>query len=80
MVTSLVQFYYHLMLLEWFQNFDMMMLSMYEILCQMSQILLEHLQLLCCPSHSRFLNSLMHLQILSLWFRCSLGQVNHTNQ
>ena len=41
MVTSLVQFYYHIMLPEWFQNFDMMMLSMYEILCQMSQILLS---------------------------------------
>ena len=41
MVTSLVQFYYHIMLLEWIQNFDMMMLSVYEILCQMSQILLS---------------------------------------
>ena len=28
----------------------------------MSQIFSEHLQPLCCPSHSRFLNSLMHLQ------------------
>ena len=37
MVTSLVQFYYHIMLLEWFQSFDVMMLSVYEILCQMSQ-------------------------------------------
>ena len=37
MVTSLVQFYYHIMLLEWFQNFDVTMLSVYEILCQMSQ-------------------------------------------
>ena len=37
MDTSLVQFYYHLMLLGWTQNFDMMMLSVYEILCQMSQ-------------------------------------------
>ena len=37
MVTSLVQFYYHIMLLEWFQNLDVMMLSVYEILCQMSQ-------------------------------------------
>ena len=37
MDTSLVQFYYHIMLLEWFQNFDVMMLSVYEILCQMSQ-------------------------------------------
>ena len=37
MVTSLVQIYYHIMLLEWIQNFDMMMLSVYEILCQMSQ-------------------------------------------
>ena len=37
MDTSLVQFYYHIMLLEWTQNFDMMLLSEYEILCQMSQ-------------------------------------------
>ena len=37
MDTSLVQFYYHIMLLEWFQNFDMVMLSVYEILCQMSK-------------------------------------------
>ena len=37
MDTSLVQFYYHIMLPTWFQNFDMMMLSVYEILCQMSQ-------------------------------------------
>ena len=37
MDTSLVQFYYHIMLLEWIRNFDMMMLSVYEILCQMSQ-------------------------------------------
>ena len=37
MVTSLVQFYYHIMLPERIQNFDMMMLSVYEILCQMSQ-------------------------------------------
>ena len=28
----------------------------------MSQIFSEHLQPLCCPSYSRFLNSLMHLQ------------------
>ena len=28
----------------------------------MSQIFSEHLQPLCCPSHPRFLNSLMHLQ------------------
>ena len=41
MDTSLVQFYYHIMLLEWFQNFDMMMLSVYEILCQMSQSFLS---------------------------------------
>ena len=37
MDTSLVQFYHHIMLPEWFQNFDMVMLSVYEILCQMSQ-------------------------------------------
>ena len=57
MVTSLVQFYYHIILLEWIQNFDMMMLSVYEILCQMSQILLEHLQLLCCRSFARSSNA-----------------------
>ena len=27
MDTSLVQFYYHIMLLEWIQNFDMMMIE-----------------------------------------------------
>ena len=37
MVISLAQFYYHIMLLGWTQNFDMMLLSVYEILCQMSQ-------------------------------------------
>ena len=37
MDTSLVQFYYHILLQEWIQNFDMMLLSVYEILCQMSQ-------------------------------------------
>ena len=37
MDTSLVQFYYHIMLLGWTQNFDMMLLSVYEILCQMSE-------------------------------------------
>ena len=37
MDTSLVQFYYHIMLLGWTQNFDMMLLGVYEILCQMSQ-------------------------------------------
>ena len=37
MITSLVQIYYHIMLIEWFQNFDVMMLGVYEILCQMSQ-------------------------------------------
>ena len=58
MVTSLVQFYYHIILLEWIQNFDMMMLSVYEILCQMSQILLEHLQLLCCQNFARSPNAL----------------------
>ena len=46
----------------------------------MSQIFSEHLQPLCCPSHPRFLNSLMHLQIPSSCFRCAFGQINHTNQ
>ena len=57
MDTSLVQFYYHIMLLEWFQNFDMMMLSVYEILCQMSQNPFEHLQLLCCRNFARSSNA-----------------------
>ena len=57
MDTSLVQFYYHIMLLEWIQNFDMMMLSVYIILCQMSQIHLEHLQLLCCLNFDRNSNA-----------------------
>ena len=57
MVISLVQFYYHIMLLEWFQNLDMVMLSVYEILCQMSQILLEQLQLLCCRNFARSPNA-----------------------
>ena len=34
MDRSLVQFYYHIMLLGWTQNFDMMILSVYEILCK----------------------------------------------
>ena len=46
----------------------------------MSQIFSEHLQPLCCPSHPRFPNSLMHLQIPSSCFRCAFGQINHTNQ
>ena len=40
-------------------------------LCMSLKSIFEHLQPLCYPSLSRFLNSLMHLQILSLWFRCS---------
>ena len=41
MVISLVQFYYHIMLPEWFQNFDMMMLSVYAILAKCLKILLS---------------------------------------
>ena len=40
----------------------------------------EHLQPLCCPSHPRSLNSLMHLQIPSSRFDVPLGQINHTNR
>ena len=57
MVTSLVQFFYHIMLPEWIQNLVMMMMSVYVILCQMSQILLEHLQLLCCRNFARNSNA-----------------------
>ena len=46
----------------------------------MSQIFSEHLQPLCCPSHPRFLSSLMHLQILSSRFNVPLCQLNHTNR
>ena len=46
----------------------------------MSQILSKHLQPLCYPSHPRFLNSLMHLQIPSFRSDVALGQFNHTNQ
>ena len=40
----------------------MMMLSGYATILQDVSNLFEHLQPLCCLSHPRFLNSLMHLQ------------------
>ena len=40
--------------------------------------LFEHLQPLCCPSHPRFLNSLMHLQIPSSVSDVLVGQIKHT--
>ena len=46
----------------------------------MSQIFSEYLQPLCCPSHPRFLSSLMQLQILSSRSNVPMGQINHTNQ
>ena len=58
MVTSLVQFYHHIMLLEWFQNFDVMMLSVYEILCQMS---ISFLSIYSCYAAEILLEILMPL-------------------
>ena len=40
----------------------------------------EQLQPLCRPSHPRFLNSLMHLQIVSPVPDVHLGQINHTDR
>ena len=41
---------------------------------------LEHLQPLCYPSHPRFLNSLMHLQIFPPCSVVFLGQIKHNNR
>ena len=59
----------------------MMMLSGYATILQDVSNLFEHLQPLCCPSHPRFLNNLMHLQNpFPSRFDIPLGQVNHTNR
>ena len=56
------------------------MLGGYATILQDVSNLSEHLQPLCCPSHPRFLSSLMQLQILSFRFNVPMGQINHTNQ
>ena len=58
----------------------MMLLSDYANPCECLKSFSEHLQPLCCPSHSRFLNNLMHLQSLPSVPDVPLGQFNHTNQ
>ena len=62
------------------QTLDMMMLSGYATILQDVSNIFEHLQMLCCPSHPRFLNSLMHLQIFLPVPDVSLGKFNHTNK
>ena len=57
MDTSLVQFYYHIMLLDWIQNFDMMMLRVTKSFVKCLNILFEHLQLLCCRNFARNSNA-----------------------
>ena len=64
---------------SWPQNFDMMLLSGYATILQDVSNIFEHLQSLFCPSHPRFLHSLMHLEIPSFRPDVSLGQFNHTN-
>ena len=66
-------------------NLDMMLLSDYANPCECLKSFSEHLHQLCCPSHPRFLNSLMHLQIPSshpdvLWARLStlIGQLRYS--
>ena len=56
------------------------MLSGYATNLQDVSNLFEHLQPLCYPSHPRFLNSLMHLQIPLSVPDVSLGQINHANR
>ena len=61
---------------SWPQNLDIVMLSGYAPVLQDVSNHFEHLQLLCYPSHPRFLNSLMHLQIFppcSAVFRARLS-------
>ena len=55
------------------QNLDMMLLSDYANPCECLKSFSEHLQPLCCPSHPRSLNSLMHLQIFPTCSRCCFG-------
>ena len=57
-----------------------MILSGYATILQDVSNHFEHLQPLCCPSHPRFLNYLMHLQILLPVPDVPLGQINHTNR
>ena len=56
------------------------MLSGYATILQDVSNHFEHLQPLCCPSHPRFLDSLMHLQSLLHVTDVHLGQINHTDR
>ena len=72
--------YYLLYVHSWSPNLIIVLLSGYATILLDVSNHFEHLQTLCCPSHPRFLNSRMHLQIPSSCFRCAFGQINHTNQ
>ena len=56
------------------------MLSGYATILQDVSNHFEHLQPLCCPSHPRFLDSLMHLQSFLHVPDVHLGQINHANR
>ena len=62
---SLVQSLLLLCVHSWSWNLDIVLLSGYATILQDVSNNFEHLQPLCCPSHPRSLNSVMHLQILS---------------
>ena len=59
---------------QWVSNLDIVMLSGYATILQDVSNHFEHLHTLCCPSHPRFLNSLVHLQIPSSRSLCPFGQ------
>ena len=65
---------------SWSWNLVIVMLSGYATILQDVSNLFEHLQSLCCPSHPRFLDSLMHLQSFLHVPDVHLGQINHTNR
>ena len=60
---------------SWSRNLDIVLLSGYATIFVIVSNLFEHLQSLCCPSHPRFLNSLMHLQIPSYRFDVPLARL-----
>src|ERR1043165_3601021 len=61
------------------------MLISYIVLCKccfhvVRNCIFLQLQPLCCPSHSKFLHNLMHLQTPSFCFRWQTTRVSHANQ
>ena len=65
---------------SWPQNLDIVMLSGHATILQDVSNLFEHLQPLCCPSHPRFLDNLMHLQSFLSVPDVLYGQNKHTNR